>query len=61
MTTEAILKLASDAFGIFTELRGELQARGVPPERLAAITADYDARIAAADAAAADPVPPAGE
>lgn len=44
------LALIGQAYGLFQSLVAQFKAEGVTDEQIAAITADYDARIAQAQA-----------
>jgi predicted nucleic acid-binding protein len=58
--TETILFFVAKAYEFYLDVRARAKAAGITDEQLAAITADYDARIARRDAeAAAPPVDPA--
>ena len=52
---EEYVQLAKTIGGLFAGLIASLKKAGLSPEQIAAITADYDARIAQAEAEAAPP------
>ncbi len=46
MTPDLILGIVTTAYKLYADLRAQAKAAGVSDEELAAVTADYDARIA---------------
>lgn len=50
MNVEQILSLVGQAYALYQTVRANAQAAGISDAELAAVTADYDARIARRDA-----------
>ena len=53
LSPTVIISLLEQAFGLYLRLREAAKASGISDEELDAITADYEARIAAREAEAA--------